>query len=53
MLENRIFYFVPKTPYDVLAERSEANENPLTFPTLCGQGESNSRLLLGRQSFYH
>ncbi len=37
----------------VLASQSEANQLNLTFPRWCGQGESNSRLNLGKVVFCH
>jgi hypothetical protein len=35
ILRNREFLFAPKTPYDLVAERSEATSESLTFPTWC------------------
>ena len=35
MLENRIFHFVPKTPYKSIAEAAIAAEANLTFPNWC------------------
>ena len=39
-MQNRQFVFTPKIQYKLVAERSEANQNSLTFPVWCGQGES-------------
>ena len=41
ILRNREFLFAPKTPYDLVAERSEATSESLTFPTWCLRWESN------------
>ena len=35
ILRNRQFVFEPKMPYKIIAERSEANQNHLQFPTWC------------------
>ena len=35
ILPNRQFVFEPKMPYKIIAERSEANQNHLQFPTWC------------------
>ena len=35
ILQNRQFFFTPKIQYKLVAERSEANQNSLTFPTWC------------------
>ena len=35
ILRNREFVFTPKIEYELVAERSEANQNSLTFPTWC------------------
>ena len=35
-MRNREFVFTPKIEYELVAERSEANQNSLTFPTWCG-----------------
>ena len=32
----------PKIEYKLVAERSEANQNSLTFPFWCPRGESNT-----------
>jgi len=32
---NRQFVFTPKIQYELVAERSEANQNHLKFPTWC------------------
>ena len=34
-MQNRQFVFAPKIQYKLVAERSEANQNSLTFPTWC------------------
>ena len=34
-MRNRQFVFAPKIEYKLVAERSEANQNSLTFPTWC------------------
>ncbi len=52
-IQNRQFFFAPKIPYNLVAERSEANRNRLQIPYWCGQGESNSHLNLGKIPFYH
>ena len=38
---NREFVFIPKIEYQLVAERSEANQNSLTFPFWCAHEESN------------
>jgi site-specific DNA recombinase len=53
ILRNRQFVFAPKIQYKLVAERSEANLSNLRIPFWCGQGESNSRLNLGKILFYH
>ena len=35
ILRNREFVFTPKIEYKLVAERSEANQNSLTFPFWC------------------
>ena len=40
---NRQFVFAPKIEYKLVAERSEANQNSLTFPTWCQGWELNPR----------
>ncbi|OGZ42830.1 MAG: hypothetical protein A3J55_03090 [Candidatus Ryanbacteria bacterium RIFCSPHIGHO2_02_FULL_45_17b] len=35
LLRNRQFVFTPKIEHKLVAERSEANQNSLTFPTWC------------------
>lgn len=40
-MRNREFVFTPKIEYKLVAERSEANQNSLTFPTWCSRQESN------------
>ncbi|MBU0723230.1 hypothetical protein KKH46_03430, partial [Patescibacteria group bacterium] len=34
-MRNREFVFTPKIEYELVAERSEANQNSLTFPVWC------------------
>ena len=34
-MQNRQFIFAPKIQYKLVAERSEANQNSLTFPFWC------------------
>ena len=41
VLQNRQFSFTPKIEYELVAERSEANKSPLTFPVWCPRLESN------------
>ncbi len=41
-MRNRQFVFTLKIEYKLVAERSEANRNSLTFPTWCPRRESNS-----------
>ena len=43
ILRNREFLFAPKNPYDLVAERSEATSESLTFPTWCLGPGSNRR----------
>ena len=50
-MRNREFVFTPKIEYELVAERSEANQNSLTFPVWCGIPESNRCLKLGRFVF--
>lgn len=45
-MRNRQFVFAPKIEYQSVAERSEANQNSLTFPFWCRGRESNSHGLL-------
>lgn len=40
-MRNREFVFTPKIEYKLVAERSEANQNSLTFPTWCPGPDSN------------
>ena len=40
-MRNREFVFTPKIEYELVAERGEANQNSLTFPTWCREWESN------------
>ena len=44
ILQNRQLIFSPKIPYNLVAERSEANQRNLTFPYWCPQEESNPHL---------
>ncbi len=39
-MRNRQFVFAPKIEYQLVAERSEANQNSLTFPTWCWRRDS-------------
>ena len=41
ILQNRQLIFSPKIPYNLIAERSEANQRNLTFPFWCRGWESN------------
>ena len=41
ILRNRQFVFAPKIEYQLVAERSEANQNSLTFPIWCPRQESD------------
>ena len=43
ILRNRQFVFAPKIEYKLAAERSEANQNSLTFLTWCAGKDSNLR----------
>ena len=43
ILRNREFVFTPKIEYELVAERSEANQNSLTFPVWCTLQDSNLR----------
>ena len=40
-MRNRQFVFTPKIEYKLVAERSEADQKSLTFPTWCPGRESN------------
>ena len=40
-MRNRQFVFTAKIEYKLVAERSEANQNSLTFPFWCPREESN------------
>ena len=42
-MRNREFVFTPKIEYELVAERSEANQNSLTFPFWCWEQDSNLR----------
>jgi len=44
ILQNRQLIFSPKIPYDLVAERSEANPDLLTFPVMWRWRELNSRV---------
>ena len=41
ILQNRQLIFSPKIPYDLVAERSEANPDLLTFPVMWTRADSN------------
>ncbi len=45
ILQNRQLIFSPKIPYNLVAERSEANQRNLTFPYWCPGRDSNSHEL--------
>ena len=45
ILRNREFVFTPKIEYKLVAERSEANQNSLTFPTWCTGEDLNLHAL--------
>ncbi|KKT00144.1 MAG: hypothetical protein UV77_C0006G0011 [Candidatus Nomurabacteria bacterium GW2011_GWA1_43_17] len=49
-MRNREFVFTPKIEYELVAERSEANQNSLTFPPEKNIG-SNHILILGEENF--
>ena len=51
-MRNRQLVFTPKIEYKLVAERSEENQNSLTFPTWCPRKESNPHLELRRLPFY-
>ena len=51
ILRNREFVFTPKIEYELVAERSEANQNSLQFPTWCPRQESNLHPKLRRLVF--
>jgi len=42
-MRNREFVFTPKIEYELVAERSEANQNSLTFPFWCRGWDLNPR----------
>ena len=44
-MRNRQFVFAPKIEYKLVAERSEANQNSLTFLTWCAGEDSNLHVL--------
>jgi len=43
-MRNREFVFTPKIEYKLVAERSEANQNSLTFPFWCSFLEKFERI---------
>ncbi len=45
ILQNRQLIFSPKIPYNLVAERSEANQRNLTFPYWCRGEDSNLHVL--------
>ena len=47
ILRNREFLFALKTPYDLVAERSEATSESLTFPIWCAGEDLNLHALSG------
>ena len=52
-MRNREFVFTPKIEYELVAERSEANQNSFTFPFWYPGREGGCRLLtvvLGKYS---
>ena len=51
-MRNREFVFTPKIEYKLVAERSEANQNSLTFPFWCPREESNLDHKLRKLAFY-
>lgn len=51
-MRNCEFVFTPKIEYKLVAERSEANQNSLTFPTWCPRQESNLELFLRTELLY-
>ena len=44
-MRNREFVFAPKIEYKLVAERSEANQNSLTFPVWCRWWDLNPQPL--------
>ena len=40
-MRNRQFVFAPKIEYELVAERSEANQNRLIFPFWCSQQDAS------------
>src|SRR3990167_5206194 len=52
ILQNRQLIFSPRIPYDLVAERNEANTFSLQFPKWCPQEESNPYIQLRRLMFY-
>jgi hypothetical protein len=51
-MRNRQFVFTPKIEYQLVAERSEANQNRLQFPTWCPRQELNLHPELRRLVLY-
>ena len=51
-MRNREFVFTPKIEYELVAERSEANQNSLTFPFWCTRQESNLYYKLRKLASY-
>ena len=47
VLQNRQLIFSPKIPYNLVAERSEANQRNLTFPYWCPGRDSNPHAITG------
>jgi site-specific DNA recombinase len=52
ILQNRQLIFSPKIPYNLIAERSEANRNRLQIPYWCPREESNLYWLVRSEQFY-
>ena len=52
-MRNRQFVFAPKIEYKLVAERSEANQNSLTFPIRCRREESNFHQRRMKPPLYH
>ena len=48
-MRNRQIVFTPKIEYELVAERSEVNQNSLTFPFWSPQKESNPHQLVKSQ----
>lgn len=51
-MRNREFVFTPKIEYKLVAERSEENQNSLTFPFWCSRQESNLHRKYRKLEFY-